>query len=97
MTGKMPVLDEMKANIERTRNQLARLTAIALKLAAERDALAKERDALADDNVNLQIETMGWQDEWYKMKMALKNSRKQMIYPKRSQRIKDRLKQKGKK
>ena len=97
MTGKMPVLEEMKADVERTRNQLARLTAIAHKLAMERDALAKERDELADDNVNLQIETMGWQDEWYKMKMALKNSRKQMIYPKRSQRIKDRLKGKSKK
>ena len=84
MTGKMPVLDEMKANIERTRNQLARLTAIALKLAAERDALAKERDALADDNVNLQIETMGWQDEWYKMKMALQEMRKRMMSPKKA-------------
>ena len=71
-------------------DQIARLTTANQKL-------AKERDELADDNVNLQIETMGWQDEWYKMKMALKNSRKQMIYPKRSQRIKDRLKQKGKK
>ena len=104
MTGKTPVLAEMKANIERACAQIARLTAIALKLGAERDALAKERDALAkerdalaDDNVNLQIETMEWQDEWYKMKMALKNSRKQMIYPKRSQRIKDRLKGKSKK
>ena len=66
-------------------------------LAKERDALAKERDALADDNVNLQIETMGWQDEWYKMKMALKSARKQTIYPKRSQRIKESLKSKKQK
>ena len=52
--------------------------------------LTKERDELADDNAKLQIEVMHWQDEWYKSKVALKNLRKQMIYPKRrSQRIKE--------
>ena len=93
----MPVWAETQGLFKKAKDQIARLTVVALKLATERDALAKERDELADDNVNLQIETMGWQDEWYKMKMALKNSRKQMIYPKRSQRIKDRLKEKSKK
>ena len=57
--------------------------------------LTKERDELADDNAQLQVEVMHWQDEWYKMKVALKQTRKQMIYPKRSQRIKENLKRKN--
>jgi hypothetical protein len=87
MTEKMSVLQEVKTNIDRARNQIARLTTLACKL-------AKERDELAEDNTKLQIEVLEWQDEWYKMKVALKNSRKQMIYPKRSQRIKENLKRK---
>ena len=90
MTGKMPVLAEMQAKAGEARKQEQRLWKIIVKL-------AKERDELADDNCNLQIETMHWQDEWYKMKMALKNARKQMIYPKRSQRIKESLKSKKQK
>ena len=85
---------EMKAHIERSRNVHARFTTVALKLAKERDEFTKERDELAEDNAKLQIEVMQWQDEWYKMKVALKNARKQMIYPKRSQRIKENLKRK---
>ena len=57
--------------------------------------LTKERDELADDNAQLQVEVMHCQDEWYKMKVALKQTRKQMIYPKRSQRIKENLKRKN--
>ena len=72
----------------------ARFTTVALKLAKELDEFTKERDELAEDNAKLQIEVMQWQDEWYKMKVALKNARKQMIYPKRSQRIKENLKRK---
>ena len=96
MTGKMPVLEEMKANIERARDQIKRLTTVAHKLAKERDALTKERDELAEDNVKLQVETMEWQNMWYEMKVALKQVRKQTIYvPKRSQRIKENLKRKN--
>ena len=97
------MLEEMKANIERARDQIKRLTTVAHKLAKERDELAKERDELAkerdelaEDNIKLQVETMEWQNLWYEMKVALKQVRKQTIYvPKRSQRIKENLKRKN--
>ena len=85
----MPVWEEVKANINRAQDQIKRLTVVAHKL-------GKERDDLAEDNVKLQIETMEWQNEWYKMKVALKQMRKQTTYvPKRSQRIKENLKRKN--
>ena len=102
MTAKTPLGEEYIATIKKAQDQIKRLTVVAHKLASERDALTKERDALtkerdelAEDNVKLQIETMEWQNEWYKMKVALKNARKRMMYPKRSQRIKENLKRKN--
>ena len=58
----MSVLAELRANIQNARkeacDQIARLTTANQKL-------AKECDELADDNVNLQVEVMHWQDEWF--------------------------------
>ena len=89
MTEKMPVWADLKANINKAQDQIKRLTVVAHKL-------GKERDELAEDNIKLQVETMEWQDLWYKMKVALKQMRKQTIYvPKRSQRIKENLKRKN--
>ena len=84
MTAKMESWQELKANVLKAQDQIKRLTAVCWKL-------TKERDALAEDNLNLQLETFQWQDEWYKMKMATKSARRQLLYPKRSQRIYENL------
>ena len=77
--------------MQRALDRIKFLTAVNAELTKERNALLKERDELAGDNVNLQLETMQWQNEWYEMKMATKSARKRLIYPKRSQRIYDKL------
>ena len=94
-------IEELKSKVNKLSFQLkesmdenSQLTKQVAKLSQDLEERTKERDELAEDNAKLQIEVMQWQDELYKMKVALKNARKQMIYPKRSQRIKENLKRK---
>jgi hypothetical protein len=80
----MSFADELKETMKLARVRLNHLTAVNLEL-------AKERDELVEENAKLQVEAMQWQDDWYKMKMALRSACHRLMYPKRSQRIYENL------
>ena len=89
MTKKMPVLDELKANIEKGLARIKHLEALVYNIVQERDKIVEDNLEVCEDNVKLQMEVIQWQDKWYKMKVALQAMRNRTTYPKRqSKRIK---------